>query len=304
MLRFALLFVLTLLFIQYTNAKCVMTAPGYFNKTTESYPTMPNEEPFILPSDVAKTLFEICDEYPVNSLVCCNTTQVSQMAQSFKKIDLTLWHCSACMTSFKRLWCDFTCSVNQSDFVGIMEMQQPPYEKFIQLVSYEVTDNFEKEFWSSCKNNKLGVVDLQTQFGNVRNMLQGMVDLQGTKVSPLIKYTYSGNNVTGYNGHVIPCADKCYCAYCSDACSGGTIVPDYSCKMFKLPCLTFGIIIVSILFGLFVIALIAAVIQRWLKWYRNISNVPSKKSINTRVNEKDRLLSNDQDIYEYSNRNY
>jgi Niemann-Pick C1 protein len=138
-----------------------MTAPGYYNTTTESYPCIPHSDPFLLPPDVAKQLHEICDEYPIDQPVCCNSTQVAQMIKNFRKIDLSLWHCHACMVSFKRLWCDFTCSSHQADFVGVLEMQQPPYEQFIQRVYYDVSAPFERNFWSSCKNNKLGVVDME-----------------------------------------------------------------------------------------------------------------------------------------------
>jgi hypothetical protein len=131
----------------------------------------------------------------------------------------------------------------------------------------------------------------------VRNLLQGMVDLQGDKVSPLITYTFSDSNSTGYDGHVIPCSEQCFCAYCSDACSKGPkLEPDYSCKIFNMSCINFGIIILSVLVGLFVIAFITAIIQRWFKWYRNISDVPSKS---TPINARERLLRSDQanDMY-------
>jgi hypothetical protein len=138
-----------------------MTAPGYYNETTKSFPCVPHSDPFVLPDSFAEKLISICDEYKKDDLVCCNTTQVDTMVKNFQKIDISLWHCPACMTSFKRLWCDFTCNKNQADFVGVLEMQQAPYEKFIQRVYYEVSPPYEYNFWMSCKNNKLGMTDME-----------------------------------------------------------------------------------------------------------------------------------------------
>jgi hypothetical protein len=109
-----------------------------------------------------------------------------------------------------------------------------------------------------------------------------MVDLQGDYVSPLITYTYSDKNGTGYDGNVVPCREKCFCAYCSEACQNGPkLIPDYSCRVFNMSCTHFGIIVLSVLMGLFIVALVTAVIQRWFKWYRNISDMPKSTVINT-----------------------
>jgi Niemann-Pick C1 protein len=153
--------VLLIALVSYTFADCTITNSGYYDEKSKNRPTSPNKMPIQLPLESAKSLAALCDQYPVGTKTCCNVTQVNEMVSNFDKIEVVFWHCPSCLVSYKRMWCDFACSSQQSEFVHIMEMLPPPLERFVGKVAFEISPEYEAGIWASCKNNKIGVVDLE-----------------------------------------------------------------------------------------------------------------------------------------------
>ncbi len=56
--------------------------------------------------------------YYANTYGCCSDIQIQQLLQNFQDIDMIFGaDCPICAVNQKLLWCEFTCSPNQSDHV-------------------------------------------------------------------------------------------------------------------------------------------------------------------------------------------
>lgn len=61
----------------------------------------------------------ICPYYKMSSPVCCNADQVDIMTANFMTIDQVFGRdVSMCGLNLKKLWCEYTCSPRQKDFVN------------------------------------------------------------------------------------------------------------------------------------------------------------------------------------------
>ncbi|KAL0478588.1 Niemann-Pick type C-related protein [Acrasis kona] len=277
-----LLIATVLLLAKNADALCTMTSNGTL--VGKVYPTKKNTNPVTLTDESYNLLMATCSNFKGVHQFCCNEDQVNTLAINFKKIDLLLWHCSSCQNNFKKMWCDFTCSPDQQSFVSVSEMQtEPGMEDFIATVKFNVALDWEKEFWDSCKKNKIGSTSISdTYAGSVRNMLQGMVDAQ--KPTPYITYTYSESDKVGYSADVEGCQDACLCAYCDSAClKGPKPTPDYSCRIFGMGCMNFGYIIMGVVIGLFVVAVASAMLTRAISYLKSRNSQTEEISINARL---------------------
>ena len=92
--------------------------------------------------------------------VCCNSDQNSGMLYKFFLLDNTFGHvvggCDICSANMKRLWCYFTCSPNQENFVapGPQAVVPSPIDNSpiqIMLVNFTVTNSLSCELYESCQ---------------------------------------------------------------------------------------------------------------------------------------------------------
>mmetsp|Transcript_9960 Transcript_9960/g.37157 ORF Transcript_9960/g.37157 Transcript_9960/m.37157 type:complete len:391 (+) Transcript_9960:2-1174(+) len=246
-------------------SKCTMTSPGiYFDKT---YPTVPNEEPLQLPQSHFQILADICPHLvgnetavdrmsphqeaysqlsslhdPIPSTFCCNVSQIDILKDNFRKIDASFNKCPACAESMKRMWCDFTCSNKQADFVEVQSLT-PPENKWVKEARFVLSMTFQDEFWQCCKRNILGQVYIENQYVNVRAFLPGIVGEQQPPPNPLVAFKFLNKDekypIPAYDGETVPCDTSCTCQYCEDACNNPKyrpLTPDYSCRMFGIKC--------------------------------------------------------------------
>jgi hypothetical protein len=116
----------------------------------------------------------------------------------------------------------------------------------------------------------------------MRKFLDFVEEQAGDKV-PTIDYHLTGDE-KGYNGDVIPCAKFCFCAYCSSACDGKTIIPDYRCMIFRLECMQTGFIVLGTVLGISIISMGISLIMRFKNRKRASMNA-------NRSNEHERLLN-------------
>jgi Niemann-Pick C1 protein len=234
-------------------------------------------EPFVINDQLYEQLGKHCKGITLGSPVCCNTTQVEKLLKNLMRIDITMWHCPSCMNNFKQMWCEFTCSPNQGDFVIVNELYPPPFQDFVAAVDFKIDPGWMDRFWNSCKDNVLGAAPLRKTYRNGEFMLQGLVD--SDKPKPMVKFNFvdSPNPLPGlrFNGTLQPCEVGCMCTYCEGACHGGKqIQPDFTCKIGTMPCLMFGMIVLAVSSFLFLLAVVAGVVQRIVKWYSLIEIIP------------------------------
>ena len=111
---FSILTIFVFVQLNLTKSECV------FNQNdSKSVNELVGEErkPFISKSD--EDLKIICPNY-VGKYVCCTKAQTITMKNNFNLLDITFSQkndgCDICAVNLKRLYCDFTCSPNQSEF--------------------------------------------------------------------------------------------------------------------------------------------------------------------------------------------
>ncbi|MFH4974501.1 hypothetical protein AB6A40_001210 [Gnathostoma spinigerum] len=92
-----------------------------------------------------------------NSLFCCDGTQLAHLAAQMTLPRQLLSRCPSCFSNFVKLWCDFTCSPRQSEFIRIVSTADDKYSidnstYYIIEVEYYVSERFANGLLSSCKD--------------------------------------------------------------------------------------------------------------------------------------------------------
>lgn len=260
------------------------------------YPPSPyNGEPFILEDQYYTNLAKHCKNIPRSSPVCCNVTQADKLLKNLMRIDITMWHCPSCMNNFKQMWCDFTCGPNQGDFVTVKDLYPAPFNQYVSGVSFKMDPKWTTDFWDSCKDNVMGSAPLRKTYMSGEYMLQGLIDTDKPKPMVTFNFEDSPQPLPGgrYNRTVQSCDVGCMCTYCEAAChSGRQIQPDFTCRIGRLSCQNFGMVILSICIALFMLAVLAGASHRIVRWYVRIEPIPtSSRVLGGMSSEKSGLLS-------------
>jgi Niemann-Pick C1 protein len=271
-LFFFVIFVFLAIHVSATPGQCTMMNTGFYNKSDSSYPVIPYTQPILLPQKHRDILAGLCDNLNVDGPVCCNTTQIDKMTENFFLIDVSLYRCRACVLNFKRLWCSFTCSPDQSEFVTIKDYWPAPWDAYVKTVLFDISMDFQNAFWDSCKDNVMGTVTVKNQYPTVRDFLRDLVSQK--KSNPTVEFSFKDDS-TGLKEDLVPCEQMCYCAYCSAACnSKPPLNPDYTCRIGTLACWMFATILGSVLAAAVLISVLYAIVQRSVHWYRNLHAMP------------------------------
>lgn len=93
--------------------------------------------------------------------VCCTEAQVENLSANLQQAEPLISSCPACRNNFRSLFCSFTCSPDQAQFVDVVETQQvtgsdgKPSEA-VKTVEYYIDAEWKQKFFDSCKNVKFG----------------------------------------------------------------------------------------------------------------------------------------------------
>uniref|UniRef100_A0A8R1XTT3 SSD domain-containing protein n=1 Tax=Onchocerca volvulus TaxID=6282 RepID=A0A8R1XTT3_ONCVO len=92
-----------------------------------------------------------------NEEFCCDEKQVELLDAQMTLPRQFLSRCPSCLTNFVQLWCDFTCSPNQADFVRIITSTDDLYlvenkTQYVTEVAYYVRDSYADGLFESCKD--------------------------------------------------------------------------------------------------------------------------------------------------------
>jgi hypothetical protein len=261
-----------MIMIQSINSKCAFTTLNDYRNDTMggNPPQIYNGEGFRLTDDYYAKLMKQCPHILPGTPVCCNNSQVDVLLKNMLRIEITMWHCPACMNNFKRMWCDFTCREDQGEFIDVNELYPAPYNSYIQSVKFNVNGNWSEQLWNSCKDNQLGAGPVKKQFANVKLMLEGLLKADPPKPMVYFNFGEVENMEFGFKTTVAPCEGSCMCEYCEASCSSGKkIVPDFTCRIGTTSCMKFGLILLGICLALLVFALSIVGTQRllslWIK---------------------------------------
>ncbi|ODV64049.1 sphingolipid transporter [Ascoidea rubescens DSM 1968] len=235
----------------------------------------PANVPASIPTQDDKDLLvSICGPLWENqSLVCCSNSQLNVLQQQLKKADNIIASCPACRDNFYQLFCRFSCSPNQSQFVNVTQIQSSISKKpIVKEIDQYVDPSWAENFYDSCKNVKFGATNgyaMDLIGGGAKDYKQFLKFLGDEK--PLLggspfqinfkwpqdDYLSLPPDIKPSNGLVKYCNDsnpdfKCACSDCPNSCP---TLPNWneklSCHVGLLPCFSFSIILLYIILALF-----------------------------------------------------
>ncbi|TGZ78201.1 putative patched sphingolipid transporter [Ascodesmis nigricans] len=212
-----------------------------------------------------ESLVKLCGSQWTEGPVCCDADQVSTLAANVKKAENLIASCPACKANFFNLFCEFTCSPDQSLFVNVTVTEPASGGKeVVEELDYLVAPTYGEGFYDSCKDVKFAasgsnVMDLIG--GGAKNYTDFLKFLG--KKSPFMGSPFQINfppkkdhdkTMKAMNDRPKKCNDedvayRCACLDCPAVCP---ILPGIGeqkhCFVGPLPCWSFSVIIVYSVF--------------------------------------------------------
>ncbi|SCU98058.1 LAMI_0F12794g1_1 [Lachancea mirantina] len=213
--------------------------------------------------DSRKLLVQLCgDEWKDIKELCCTDAQISDLRTYLRKAENIIASCPACDKNFKSLFCHFTCSPQQSEFVNVTETDTSlDGREVVSELSFFVSNEWSQTFYNSCKDVKFAATNgyaMDLIGGGAKNDRQFLKFLGDKKPllggSPFqINFNYSHNSSSSVlNTPVYGCADNCYrcaCADCPGSCPELKPIGKDHCQILGIPC--FSAAVLSAYFALF-----------------------------------------------------
>ncbi|VDD90496.1 unnamed protein product [Enterobius vermicularis] len=130
-----------------------------------------------------------------NKDFCCDEEQVLLLSKQLTLPNQLLGRCPSCKFNFFQIWCDFTCSPRQSDFVQIIETRNdsallPNKTAYVAEVEYYVKDSYANGLLDSCRN-------VYTSGTFALNMLCGGADREECTSERLFSFLGTQNRDVG-----------------------------------------------------------------------------------------------------------
>ena len=202
----------------------------------------------------------VCQEYQ-HTNVCCSPQQLDALHGNMQQAASILIRCPTCFENFKRFWCLFTCSPNQSLFVT-------PYCQWdglnmdpnatISEVGLSLNMGYVQNFYDSCKDTKMAATgsSVMTAFGNAQSAeefigflaatsgLPPFIGGSGMSIYPEFVNTSSldvegqipSEETAGMDAEVAHCSLSCSCTDCpsNPSCPTPSLVPEEKILSVKL----------------------------------------------------------------------
>ncbi|KAG5030500.1 hypothetical protein JHK85_014482 [Glycine max] len=91
--------------------------------------------------------------------VCCTEAQFETLRTQVQQAIPFLVGCPACLRNFLNLFCELTCSPNQSLFINVTSVDNVSGNSTVGGIDYFVTDAFGEGLYESCKEVKFGTMN-------------------------------------------------------------------------------------------------------------------------------------------------
>ena len=104
---------------------------------------------------------EVCgEEWKDETELCCTLDQVQNLQKNLKKAQNIIASCPACVKNFNNLFCHFTCSPEQADFVNVTRIQKSTSKKdIVAEVDVYMNSSWASVFYDSCKDVKFSATN-------------------------------------------------------------------------------------------------------------------------------------------------
>ncbi|CAD6191135.1 unnamed protein product [Caenorhabditis auriculariae] len=151
--------------------------PAPLNATTVEAPH--SDQDFDKLRDLCPHLFTDGNE------VCCNKPQARGLVKQLESFNSVFQRCSSCVDNFAKLWCDFTCSPNQQNFVKVLKTAEKDGTRYVTDAQYRLSKDFAEGVLRSCRSVMLGdlpAISLMCQgLGRSQCTVQTWLNFIGTK---------------------------------------------------------------------------------------------------------------------------
>lgn len=221
----------------------------------------PKFRPDPVSDELIELVVDVCgEEWRDETELCCTMDQVENLKKNLKKAQGIIASCPACMKNFNSLFCHFTCSPQQADFVNVTRVQESMSKKeIVAEVDVYMNASWASVFYDSCKEVKFSATNgyaMDLIGGGAKNYSQFLKFLGDEKPllggSPFqINYLYEldggEKDFNLFNDSVYACNDsqyKCACADCEASCPELTPLKQKHCKVGSLPCFSFAVLMV------------------------------------------------------------
>ena len=188
--------------------------------------------------------------------VCCTQAQVESLSANLQQAEPLISSCPACRNNFRSLFCSFTCSPDQAQFVDVAETQQVTGSDgkpsvAVKTVEYYISSDWKQKFFDSCKNVKFGAsngfaMDLigggakdpnafLKFLGDEKPLLGSpfQIDFPDRASEALLEFAHAASTLPRNDSHLPPvpfdrnprqCSDpdllsRCACVDCPDTCT-------------------------------------------------------------------------------------
>ena len=121
---------------------------------------------------------------------CCTTSQLEALTSNLQIMEQLTSRCPACWNNIRRLYCQLTCSQDQSLFMDVTSEEYESETNAITAVDYYVSPEFKEGLFNSCKD--------VTFPGNNEKILSLLCGTSAAKCTPQKLLTFMGSTANGY----------------------------------------------------------------------------------------------------------
>ncbi|KAJ4962755.1 hypothetical protein NE237_022694 [Protea cynaroides] len=229
----------------------------------------------------------------ISGNVCCTETQFDTLRGQVQQAVPFLVGCPACLRNFLNLFCELSCSPNQSLFINVTSISKVKTNLTVDGIDFYVTDAFGEELYNSCKDVKFGSMNsraIDFLGAGAKNFhewfafigLQADLDVPGSPYAINFRPNVSeASGMKPMNVSVYSCGDSslgCSCGDCptSPSCSNTPPPSPHtkdSCSIrlgsLKVKCLDFSMAILYIL--------LVSAFFGWGLFHRTRKSIPATK---------------------------
>ncbi|KAB2044724.1 hypothetical protein ES319_D01G109900v1 [Gossypium barbadense] len=118
----------------------------------------PYGSPAVKPDELLSSKIQsLCPTITGN--VCCTKAQFDTLQSQVQQAIPFLVGCPACLRNFLNLFCELTCSPNQSLFINVTSISKIKNNSTVDGIDFFITDDFGEGLYESCKDVKFGTMN-------------------------------------------------------------------------------------------------------------------------------------------------
>ncbi|EOY15280.1 Patched family protein isoform 17 [Theobroma cacao] len=120
----------------------------------------PYGSPAVKPDELLSSKIQsLCPTITEN--VCCTEAQFDTLRTQVQQAIPFLVGCPACLRNFLNLFCELSCSPNQSLFINVTSVSKVKNNLTVDGIDFYITDAFGEGLYESCKDVKFGTMNMR-----------------------------------------------------------------------------------------------------------------------------------------------